>query len=268
MILAGLFFYHQQSSNSELVYWEYMINQDPKPKHISEEGYFLGNQKGMCWRDNKIYSKDELYIQAIKGFTQVLLREIELERNEKVPNYMSINGDYHHGTAAYCKNNSFGCKLWLIDNGLSFNQIKSIWNKLFSTKEKMYQFISSKSHSLIEDNAFLSERKLNRPMLVHTSFFSDEIYPSDCCEIINKKAFQTIKNKKIIKESYNKTLNNQFKAILPDVLLEQYGVGHFYFVVKSIKVSHVNEYFQEDYHIYFINNCGDILVKPYFSFNP
>ena len=36
MILGGFFFYHKQSSNPELVYWEYMINQDPKPKHISE----------------------------------------------------------------------------------------------------------------------------------------------------------------------------------------------------------------------------------------
>lgn len=265
MILGGLFLYHKTSSNPELVYWEYMINQDPKPKNISKKAYFLGNQQGMCWRDNKIYSKDELYFQAMKSFIQILLREIKLEKNEKVPNYMSINDDYHHGTASYCKRNQFNCHLYLISQKLSSNKIKSVWHNLLNNKNLLNKSILDE-RTLNQKNQLLN----NDFILVHKSFFGDTVYSSNCCRIINHTEFNQIKNKKIIHTSFSKILNNQFTGTLPSShTLNQYGVGDFYFMVQSIKKSDIkNKDFYDNYDIYYINNCGDILIKPYFSFRP
>lgn len=267
VVVGGIFLYFKRPFNSELVYWDYMISQDPKPKDISETEYFLGNQKGICWRNNKIHSKQELNIHSMRSLVDILLKEIELERNGHVPNAVSTQFSYYHGTDSYCKKNQFNCKLWLIKYNLSFNNAKLYWHDLFKTTDKVHQFISSKNSFLISDISLL-ENSLNKSIFIRTSFFGDEVYPSDCCKVIDKKEFDLIRNKKIIFESHDKTLNNQFKGKLPYSELKQYGIGDFYFMVKTIKFSHIkNVELYESNHIYFINNCGDLLIKPYFSAN-
>ena len=255
MILGGFFFYHKQSSNPELVYWEYMINQDPKSKHISEEEYFLGNQEGMCWRDNKVYSKDELLQKAKLQFLMYIEKKIDdyqygrvLDASEK--NYLD--------TDVVCQKNPLNCQLYQSKLTLKKNELVE-----FLEKDDNVDKIIETARQFSVEQEYMENLNQTYIARYHNA---QEIFPADCCKVQKVEQFidftQSENGKQFI------LLTDKLSKLMQQKIVKNLGLNHALFLVNSIR-THIdiqntpifrirNIYDSSVYEIFILNNCGDI----------
>lgn len=254
MILGSFFFYHKQSSNSELVYWEYMINQDPKPKHIPEEEYFLGNQKGMCWRENKVYLQDELIQKAKLQF----LLNVEKELNDyKYGRILDASEKNYLDTDVMCQKNPLNCQLYQ--------------SKLNFRKKELIVFLGKNPNLdtvLDEVKYFSVQDYIGNSAQTYIARYNNfqEFFPIDCCTIQKMDNFIDFTQSKggkqfvLLTDKLSEFKNREtVKNLGLNNLLFQVHFFRTHIDVQNTHQFHTNNIYDLDmYQIFILNNCGDI----------
>ena len=274
MVAGGLKIRDINYEKSPYYFWHELIRKNPKPFNVSQEEFEVKNRAGYCWRDKKYYSKEELWYKAMKSLTGRMIYENKLYWDNEVIDA----GGHPRPTAADCRH-SQGCRVLKIPINL-FNQEfskdnietkKSFWEKIDglinNTKVQSYKFASDETY--INDDF-----KLKNYILIHKldnqNYFY--IYASNiCCTVLNKSEWSLIKNKyKLIEAKIDMGTFVGESRIPVDIDINSWGVGNFYLgVTKSYYFDIINfkerdeSVLPED--IFILNNCGDILYKPYYD---
>ena len=273
MVAGGLKIRDIYYEKSPYYFWNELMRKNPKPFNVSQEEFEAKNRAGYCWRDKKYYSKEELWHKAMKNFTGRMIYENKLYWDNEVIDA----GGHPRPTAADCRR-SQGCRVLKIPVNL-FNQEfrkdnietkNSFWEKIDglinNTKVQSYKFAS--------DEAYINDDfELKNYILIHKldnqNYFS--VYASNsCCTVLNKSEWSLIKNKyKLIYAKNDMGTFVEESRIPVDIDINSWGVGNFYLgVTKSYYFDNINfkerdeSVLHED--IFILNNCGDILYKPYY----
>ena len=256
-------------------FWYELIRKNPKPFNVSQKEFEAKNRAGYCWRDRKYYSKEELWHKAIKSFTGRMIYENKLYWDNEV---IDAGGD-PRPTAADCSRFR-GCRVLKIPMSLINQEFckdnietkNSFWKKIDglinNTKVQSYKFAS-------DENYINDDFKLKNFVLIHQ--LDDRIptnttlYGSNCCSVLSKAELSLIKNKYKLRYAESDMGTFVEESRIPaDIDINSWGVGNFYLgVTSSYYFDIVN--FKEGNEsglpkdIFILNNCGDILYKPYYD---
>lgn len=262
-MLSGLLLYHNQSSNPELAYWKYMISRDPKPRNISEEAYFSGNQQGMCWRDNKIYSKDELLQKAKWQFLIYIEKKLD---DYKAGRILDASEENYLDTDIMCQKNPVNCQLYQ--------------SKLTLKKDKLVKFLEKDNNvdKVLETARKFSAQQeyvenLNQTYFARYHNFQT-FFSVDCCTVQKTNQFFDFVQSKDGKQFV--LLMDKLSQFMENETVKNLGLNNSLFLVNSID-THIdtqdnrqtrvkNVYDTNIYKIFILNNCGDIfLISEFFN---
>ncbi len=248
--------------------WNEMKTKDPKPNNIPQVEYEAKNRKGYCWRDKKYYSKKELWYKAMKSLTGRMFYENRYHALHELP-----EKDCNSGKT---------CKVARIPKNSDTDKLFQIrlntpefWEKLDTLiKNNQAQSWNHRSIAKFANDDFM----LNNYILIHqwndTSSFS--LYDSEnCCKVLNKSDWSLVAENYILKEGNNgERVFNQEARIPVDEDINSWGIGNYYFDVtklvystNNLKYNDNTEILEVQKTIFIMNNCGDILYKPYFYFD-
>ncbi len=271
-LVVYLPFYKQQEKYR---YWNELIDKNSKPWSVSEEEFIAKNKAGYCWRDKTYYSAKELKDKAMVQFISTLLNEIERARNEEL---IKDGGEIEGGTKYYCKENKMGCSLWFAPGENKNEYLKKYLLDnipLFSRYDE--ELIKFNAQEIIEPKDLKAySSNINEYALFGNSFMSSYVLGSDCCAVIYKDEFSKIAGYREISGADNFSESGEIPV---GEIIENYGVGnyylsvsYFYYISKIIgfdenKQAQYKRHFDDIKDLYFLSNCGDLLFKPYYSFN-
>ena len=266
-ILLGYAFYYKVYIKP-YIYWYQLMEKDPRPLNIPIEDYQLKNKQGFCWREQKYYSKSELQQKAMLSFVEdVLLAKLKFYRTGKVldANDHPFGNDYVRG----CKENDINCRLWLIPKKYKTEEVvgliklnRKIYREILSTNNK-YEINSASDFSKIKFN-----NTENSSILMSVQIGAADLYPSNCCAI---KTYQEVLSS--VEENNLATggsSNNPYEAFIPpEINIQEHGVGNYFLQTTMINHnvdSQYDSYYytQKPTYTYFLNNCGDVLFKPFY----
>lgn len=247
-------------------YWDELVAKDPKPKWISEKEYREKLRAGYCWRDRRFYKPEELQQKAMLGFSERMVGTAIILQNSYIT---TLAGKSY----ADCKSDKQSCSVWFVPQDYT----NAKWDKLLlETKESESHTLSllaeypKKQIQQSDDlqKYLLQHGKKGFTLIASGTDAGKVIYGSDCCEVLDKKkAEPMIRDNNLI----------TFAEILPEryipkgIIIRDYGVGNFYFYSKKLitglpyhEDGDKNTY-QADYsELLLMNNCGDVLWKPYY----
>lgn len=250
-------------------YWNELIDKNPKPWNVSEEEFIAKNKEGYCWRDKTYYSEKELKDKAMVSLTGKMLVLNELYKKGEVIH--PLQEEVIAETASFCKSSKTDCRVWFVPRNYSERDLIALYEK---NKERIYQpeFIhefNPKEVKRPEDLAtYLQEFGSEGYVLLDQQYYPS-VYGADCCSIIKNFTLADMG------ESEYKGLQEgaDYLSIgwseLPENHME-YGVGNYYlhtnnFEYNVITIDGVTNFELRDYeYVYFLNNCGDVLYKPYY----
>lgn len=100
--------------------------------------------------------------------------------------------------------------------------------------------------------------RVNKNMLMSVNVYSADLYPTDCCTI---KSHQEIMADGTKWRLYNGQYTGYpYKGYsLPHLNTQDYGVGNYFLETTGLFKNS-----KKFTHAYFLNNCGDVLFKPYY----
>ena len=276
MVVGGFKIRDIYYEKSPYYFWNELIKKNPKPNDITQEEFEAKNRAGYCWRDRKYYSKEELWQKAMKSLTGRMIYENKFYWDNKVVN---INGDYLP-TEEECARWD-GCRVFKIsmnpdkekflkDNIENENDFWKGIDILIKHNEAQ-SFISASDKNFIDD-----EFKLKNYILIHKldnpTYLS--VYDSNnCCTVLNKSEWSLIRKNYILKYNGNSVGTFMEESKTPnDININSWGVGNFYFGVTHSHLISVTEFIagvkskipENPSEIFLLNNCGDILYKPYY----
>ncbi|PIT09652.1 hypothetical protein [Snodgrassella communis] len=256
---------------SPYYFWNELMRKNPKPFNVSQEEFEAKNRAGYCWRDRKYYSKEELWHKAMKSLTGRMIYENKLYWDNKV---IDAGGD-PMPTAGDC-NSWKGCRVWRVPSKLTNQKLQDYIggkddympkvNKLKNT-ENVQSYVYASDKNYVNDDF-----KLKDFILVHQLENGDyiELYGSDCCTILDKSEWSLIRQKdNYIFVSSKDDMGGTFvqeSKIPTNLNINSLGVGNFYLGVTSFTAKHKHKYRFSKYPftVFYLNNCGDILYKPYY----
>ena len=276
MVVGGLKIREIYYEKSPYYFWNELIKKNPKPKNITQEEFEAKNRAGYCWRDRKYYSKEELWQKAMKSLTGRMIYENKFYWDNKVVN---INGDYLP-TEEECARWD-GCRVFKIpmnpdkekflkDNIVNENDFwKGIDILIKHNEAESFIFASDKNY--INDDF-----KLKNYILIHKkgnpAYLS--VYDSNsCCTVLNKSEWSLIRENYIL-EYAGRSVGIFMEESKTPIDVNSWGVGNFYFGVTHSRLISVSEFIAGDKSkrsknlrkIFLLNNCGDILYKPYYYY--
>ncbi|WP_239350483.1 hypothetical protein [Snodgrassella communis] len=276
MVAGGLKIRDIYYEKSPYYFWNELMRKNPKPFNVSQEEFEAKNRAGYCWRDRKYYSKEELWHKAMKSLIGRMIYENKFYWDNKIVN---DNGEFLP-TEDECVRQK-GCRVFKIpmnpdkekflkDNIENENDFwKSIDILIKHNEAESFIFASDKNY--IDDDF-----KLKNYILIHK--FSNPSYLSvydsnNCCTIFNKSEWSLIRKNYILKYAgFDAAAFEQESKIPIDININSWGVGNFYLSVtysESISVPEFvakdkSETFKDSRRVYLLNNCGDVLYKPYY----
>jgi hypothetical protein len=257
--------------NSPYYFWNELVKKNPKPSNVTQQEFEAKNRAGYCWRDRKYYSKEELWHKAMKSLTGRMIYENKLYWDDKVIDA----GGNPRPTAADC-NRSGSCRVWRVPSKLTNQELQDFIgieddympkvNKLKNT-ENVQNYVYASDKNYVNDDF-----KLKDFILVHQLENGDyiELYGSDCCTILDKSEWSLIRQKdNYIFVSSKDDMGGTFvqeSKIPTNLNINSLGVGNFYLGVTSFTAKHKHNYRFSKYPftVFYLNNCGDILYKPYY----
>ncbi|PIT23342.1 hypothetical protein BGI36_01920 [Snodgrassella communis] len=253
--------------NSPYYFWNELVKKNPKPSNVTQQEFEAKNRAGYCWRDRKYYSKEELWHKAMKSLTGRMIYENKLYWDDKVIDA----GGNPRPTAADC-NRSGSCRVWRVPSKLTNQELQDFIgieddympkvNKLKNT-ENVQSYVYASDKNYVNDDF-----KLKDFILVHQLENGDyiELYGSDCCRVFSKSEWLLTKREK----KYIPVLNNmatfvEESKIPVDININSWGIGNFYLGVTSALAGLKYKSPEKPSEIFYLNNCGDILYKPYYK---
>ncbi len=283
LLSAGGFGLYQYFAPDKYEYWNQLIAKDPKPQGVSEAEYREKLRAGYCWRDRKFYQPEELHQKAMISFSEKLITEAAKYRHDE-----TTNQGGHAYTSADCKRRKADCHVWVIPKDYTNEQ----WDKKFQTeihpadKNLLTKFNAKKIQTSSELKSYLSNYNYEKFTLNQRFLNGQRVFGSNCCQVIPAN--------KIEKDLINKPLVTSYIPEFGDLHLENhipheihvkdYGVGNFYLKTNELVTELKGDLYGEDLtlekksyrkigfgefkninpNIYFLNNCGDLLWKPYY----
>ena len=256
-------------------YWDKILDKNSKPFHISQKEFVTKNREGYCWRDKKYYSEKKLKNKALVQFSSTLLNEIKKARNEEL---IKDGGDIERESAYFCKKDKVGCNLWFAPGRHTTEELKQylLNNIPFSPRDEEELRKFNVKEIVNPDNLEMNINFFTEYALFGNSFLTSYILGSDCCSVITKQEFSKIKGYRIISAADNFSKGGKKPS---EVIAEDYGIGnyylslnYFYYDMELLDSLENRDFkyarrFRNIKRVYFLSNCGDLLFKPYYSFN-
>ena len=250
-------------------FWYQVIRKNPQPINVSLQEYAARNRAGYCWRDKKYYSKEELWHKAMKSFTERMIYENKLYWDNEL---IDAGGD-PRPTAADCKR-SQGCRVWRIPINLTNQELKSFVGsgQRYSSKvDYLTKIKTSEVYIFATDQNFIEANFTSKNFILIQRNSVDTIYGTDCCTLLTKSEWSLIKNKnKSIYAEWDMGTFVEESRVPIDIDINSWGVGKFYLGVRSSHYFDIVNFGEGDEsvladEIFILNNCGDILYKPYYD---
>ncbi|PIT53837.1 hypothetical protein BHC44_05440 [Snodgrassella alvi] len=268
MVAGGLKIRDIYYEKSPYYFWNELMRKNPKPFNVSQEEFEAKNRAGYCWRDRKYYSKEELWHKAMKSLTGRMIYENKLYWDNKV---IDAGGD-PMPTAGDC-NSWKGCRVWRVPSKLTNQKLQNYIGGEDDYMQKVNELKNSENVQsyvyALDKNYVNDDFKLKNFILVHQMdnrrYF--KLYGSDCCIILNKSEWSSIRKKRnyIFVTSKNDMGTFVEESKIPTNLnINSLGVGNFYFGVTSFTAGHKYGLPKYPFKVFYLNNCGDILYKPYY----
>lgn len=251
-------------------FWYELLEKNSKPFYISQNEFREKNREGYCWRDRKYYTKKELWHKAMKSLIGKIIYENKLYWENRTKN---MDGKFLP-TYGQCTSSN-NCRVWQVPIDLTnqkFNNYIGVQNNYLDNINKLIKLPEVQTFTYDSDKNYINYNfGLEKFILIHrrTSEDSIELYGSDCCTVFNKSEWQLMKKRKnyvlASKESIFDTFVEESR-IPPDEDVNSLGVGNYYFGIDSFLPKNKTNYYPIDYpyEVFYLNNCGDILHKPYF----
>jgi hypothetical protein len=276
MVAGGFKIRDLYYKKSPYYFWNELIKKTPKPNDITQEEFEAKNRAGYCWRDRKYYSKEELWYKAMKSLTGRMIYENKFYWDNKVVN---INDDFLPTEEECARWN--GCRVFKI----SMNPDKEKFLKAnIENKSDFWKGIDILiKHNEAQSFIFASDKnyvnddfKLKNYILIHKldnpAYLS--VYDSNsCCTVLNKSEWSLRRKNYILKNAGIDTAAFMQESRIPmDININSWGIGNFYFDVRYSYLISVTEFVAGDKReipkdtreVFLLNNCGDILYKPYY----
>lgn len=270
MLIIGLIYVNKdflknlRYKNSPYRFWYELVNKNPRPNKVNFETYVIKNKEGYCWRDQKYYSKEELWYKAMKSLTGRIIYENKLYWDNET---LDANGQKQL-TRHYCKS-SDGCRVWRIPINLTNQELKNFVDsgERYSSKvDYLTKIQQSEVYIFATDQNFIEANFTSKNFILIQVASGITIYGSDCCALLTKSEWS------LVKENYNlfsaeSDIGTFVKeARIPaNTNLNEWGVGNYYLTVNGfVPSSSYENSFHEVHEVFILNNCGDVLYKPHY----
>ena len=270
MLIIGLIYVNKdflknlRYKNSPYRFWYELVNKNPRPNKVNFETYAIKNKKGYCWRDQKYYSKEELWYKAMKSLTGRIIYENKLYWDNET---LDANGQKRL-TRHRCKSND-SCKVRRIPINLTNQELKNFigsGERYGSKLNYLNKIQQSEVYIFATDRNFIEANFTRKNFILIQVASGITIYGSDCCTLLNKSEWS------LVKENYNlfsaeSDIGTFVKeARIPaNTNLNEWGIGNYYLTVNGfVPSSSYENSFREFNRVFILNNCGDVLYKPYY----
>lgn len=251
-------------------FWYELLKKNSKPFYISQNEFEEKNREGYCWRDRKYYTKKELWHKAMKSLIGKIIYENKLYWENRTKN---MDGKFLP-TYGQCTSSN-NCRVWQVPIDLTnqkLNNYIGVQNNYLDNINKLIELPEVQTFTYESDKNYINYNfGLEKFILIHrrTSEDSIELYGSDCCTVFNKSEWHLMKKRKNYVLASKKSIFDTFveeSKIPPDEDVNSLGVGNYYFGIDSFLPKNKTNYYPIDYpyEVFYLNNCGDILYKPYF----
>lgn len=251
-------------------FWYELLKKNSKPFYISQNEFEEKNREGYCWRDRKYYTKKELWHKAMKSLIGKIIYENKLYWENRTKN---MDGKFLP-TYGQCTSSN-NCRVWQVPIDLTnqkLNNYIGVQNNYLDNINKLIKLPEVQTFIYDSDKNYINYNfGLEKFILIHRRTSQDSIglYGSDCCTVFNKSEWQLMKKRKKYILEYKESISDTFveeSRIPPDEDINSLGVGNYYFGIDSFLPKNKTNYYSIDYpyEVFYLNNCGDILYKPYF----
>ncbi|PIT22861.1 hypothetical protein [Snodgrassella communis] len=276
MVVVGLKIREIYYEKSPYYFWNELIRKNPKPFNVSQEEFEAKNRAGYCWRDRKYYSKEELWHKAMKSLTGRMIYENKVHWDNKIVN---DNGEFLPTEEECARWN--GCRVIKIPMNPDKEKFlkDNIENKYDFWKgiDILIKHNEAQSFIFASDTNFINDEfKFKNFILIHQ--LSNPSYLSvydgnNCCTVFNKSEWSLIRKNYILKYAGFDALAFMKESKIPiDIDINSWGLGNFYFGVTYSHSISVSEFVARDKRkspndtrkVFLLNNCGDVLYKPYY----
>ena len=250
--------------NSPYRFWYELINKNSRPYNVNFKSYAVKNKKGYCWRDQKYYSKEELWYKAMKSLTGRIIYKNKLYWDNET---LGANGQKLL-TRHKCKSND-SCKVRRIPINLTNQELKNFigsGERYGSKVNYLNKIQQSEVYIFATDQNFIEANFTSKNFILIQEASGITIYGSDCCALLTKSEWS------LVKENYNlfsaeSDIGTFVKeARIPaNTNLNEWGVGNYYLTVNGfVPSSSYENSFHEVHEVFVLNNCGDVLYKPHY----
>ncbi|WMY91382.1 hypothetical protein [Snodgrassella communis] len=254
--------------NSPYYFWNELVKKNPKPSNVTQQEFEAKNRAGYCWRDRKYYSKEELWHNAMKSLTGRMIYENKLYWDDKVVG-AGPDGEtlLSSGRCASWK----GCRVWRVPVKLTNKELKDYIGVNDDYLEKVNGLINAKkvqSYVFSSDENYINDDFKSKDfILIHQKDDQDYItlYGSNCCYILNKPEWFLIREKYTLDDTERVLGTFVEEAKIPtNTSIMSWGIGNFYLSVTRFVAGNTGKLPKYPEKIFYLNNCGDILYKPYY----
>ena len=250
--------------NSPYRFWYELINKNSRPYYVNFKSYAVKNKEGYCWRDHKYYSKDELWYKALKSLTGRIIYENKLYWDNET---LDMNGQKDL-TRHKCKS-SDSCRVWSIPINLTNQELKDFIGSgagYISKINYLTKIKQSKVYTFATDQNFIEANFTSKNFILIQLASGATIYGTDCCRLLNKSEWSLLKdNYKLFYAQTNEGTFVKEARIPANTNLNEWGVGNYYLTVNGfMPSSSYQNSFHEVHDVFIVNNCGDVLYKPYY----
>ena len=278
ILLAGVVSYFSLYDKKEVDhyhYWNELVAKNPKPENVSEEEFIAKNKAGFCWRDKKYYSEKELKDKAMVDFSKTFLHYIQLAKDEKL---VRDGGDIVQESAYYCKKSDTGCRLWFVPTTKTNQDFKNVLLNDHRDAPYYMEYLRGLYAREIPTSDTLADyiNLYDSYAIFHNGFELNMILGADCCSILKEENVNEETEKRIISALDNFSDEGNIPKDISDIT--KYGVGVYHLEANyfSYRIEQVDYDFERDHgkysakfhpinELYFISNCGDVLLKPFYT---
>ena len=268
MVAGGLKIRDIYYEKSPYYFWNELMRKNPKPFNVSQEEFEAKNMAGYCWRDKKYYSKEELWHKAMKSLTGRMIYENKFYWDNKVTN---VDGEFLP-TADDCRR-SEGCRVWRIPINLTNQELKSFvgsGQRYRSKVDYLTKIQQSEVYIFATDQNFIEANFTSKNFILIKRTSGSVIYGTDCCTLLTKSEWSLSKdNYKLFYAQTNEGTFVKEARIPANTNLNEWGVGNYYLTVNGFNpLSFEENSFYEFNRVFILNNCGDVLYKPFYYLDP
>ena len=268
MVAGGLKIRDINYKKSPYYFWNELMQKNPKPINVSQQEFEAKNRAGYCWRDQKYYSKEELWYKAMKSLTGRIIYENELYWHNET---LDMDGKKEF-TSDDCKNSN-SCRVWRIPINLTNQELKNFIGSGERYRNKvdyLTKIQQSEVYIFATDQNFIEANFTSKNFILIKRTSGSVIYGTDCCTLLTKSEWSLLKdNYKLFYAQTNEGTFVKEARIPANTNLNEWGVGNYYLTVNGFNpLSFEENSFYEFNRVFILNNCGDVLYKPFYYLDP